>query len=66
VAETIVTAIVECCGTRIPVQRVTGEDTYIPLGPAANLVLPSEQDIVTAAQSLTSTTAPSGGQRSEV
>ena len=25
-----------------------GEDTYIPLGPAANLILPSEDDIIVA------------------
>jgi hypothetical protein len=34
------------------VRRVVGEDTYIPLGPAANLVLPSEGQIVEAATCL--------------
>ncbi|GJQ26139.1 MAG: MFS transporter [Phycisphaerae bacterium] len=29
--------------------RIVGEDTYIPLGPAANLVLPQEEQIISAA-----------------
>jgi hypothetical protein len=36
------------------VRRVAGEDTYIPLGPAANLVLPSEDDILDAMRELMS------------
>ena len=48
IAEGVITAIMEHCKTRPVVHRVTGEDTYIPLGPAANLILPSEDDIVRA------------------
>jgi 2-oxoisovalerate dehydrogenase E1 component len=65
--EGIITAIAERCRrsaaprgaspgatTPRPVQvaRVAGEDTYIPLGPAANLVLPSEEAIINAALAL--------------
>ncbi|MBI3724560.1 MFS transporter [bacterium] len=32
--------------------RVTARDTYVPLGPAANLVLPSEDDVLKAARGL--------------
>lgn len=32
--------------------RVTAKDTYVPLGPAANLVLPSEEEVVAAALEL--------------
>jgi 2-oxoisovalerate dehydrogenase E1 component len=35
-----------------PKRRVTGEDSYIPLAAAANLVLPSEADIAAAAEQL--------------
>ncbi len=52
VGEGIVTAIVEKCESFIPISRVVGEDTYIPLGPAANLVLPQDADIVEAARKL--------------
>ena len=41
-------------GSGARVSRVTGDDTYIPLGPAANAVLVSEADIVAAALALTS------------
>lgn len=59
VGEGIVTAVVEHCplspgesdGVRA-IRRVVGEDTYIPLGPSANLVLPQEADIVNAARKL--------------
>jgi 2-oxoisovalerate dehydrogenase E1 component len=51
--EGLVTAIVENARRVIPMQRVVGEDTYIPLGPAANAVLPSEEQILAAARSLT-------------
>jgi 2-oxoisovalerate dehydrogenase E1 component len=57
VGEAIVTAIVEHAGTGIAVQRIAGEDTYIPLGPAANLVLPSVQQIVEGAARLTGTSS---------
>ena len=34
------------------VEPVTGADTYIPLGPAANLVLPSDDDVLEACKAL--------------
>jgi 2-oxoisovalerate dehydrogenase E1 component len=37
----------------VPIKRVTGEDSFIPLGPAANEVLLSEEDIMAAALWLT-------------
>lgn len=37
---------------RVRLRRVTGVDTYIPLGPAADLVLVQPDDIVTAARAL--------------
>ena len=44
-------------GLHYNLKRVTGEDCFIPLGPAANEVLLSEQDIETAALSLLGVTA---------
>ncbi len=49
VSEEIFTAIDEHASPGIFKRRITGEDTYIPLGPSANLVLPSEDDIFEAA-----------------
>jgi 2-oxoisovalerate dehydrogenase E1 component len=46
IGEALITAIVEQGGSTKPMHRVTGVDTYIPLGPAANHVLPSETGIV--------------------
>ncbi len=43
-AEGILTALVEHC-PEVKMARVTGDDTYIPLGAAANLVLVQEEDI---------------------
>lgn len=56
IGEGVVTTIVERCGRAVQIQRVVGEDTYIPLGPAANLVLPQDADIVEAARKLASST----------
>jgi 2-oxoisovalerate dehydrogenase E1 component len=50
-AEGIMTALVEACPA-VKLSRVTGVDTYIPLGAAANLVLVSEDDIESAAKAL--------------
>jgi 2-oxoisovalerate dehydrogenase E1 component len=47
VAEAVITAIVENA-PEVRCRRVTGEDTYIPLGPAANHVLPSTEGIIQA------------------
>lgn len=52
VSEAIITALVEHARLGIPIRRIVGEDTYIPLGPAANTVLPSEDRIVEAARAM--------------
>jgi len=52
VGEGIVTALVEH-GFAGTVARVAGADSFVPLGPAANLVLVSEDEIVDAAKDLT-------------
>jgi 2-oxoisovalerate dehydrogenase E1 component len=49
ISEEIFTAIDETCGSGVEKRRVVGEDTYIPLAAAANLVLPSEDEIYAAA-----------------
>ncbi len=45
-SEPIITAIVESCDPMPRVARLTGADTYTPLGPASRLVLPSRDQIV--------------------
>jgi 2-oxoisovalerate dehydrogenase E1 component len=52
VGEALLAILMERCGGRVQAQRVAGHDTYIPLGPAANHVLPVEADIVAAATAL--------------
>jgi hypothetical protein len=52
VGEAIVTAIHERCGNQVITKRVTAMDTYVPLGPAADHVLPGERDIEQAALEL--------------
>jgi 2-oxoisovalerate dehydrogenase E1 component len=52
VGEGIMTALVEAGLGGLPIKRVAGEDTYIPLGPAANLVLPQEEQIASCASAL--------------
>ena len=52
VGEGIITAIVEAGEGGKPLERVVGADTYTPLAGAALLVLPSEADIVAAADRL--------------
>jgi 2-oxoisovalerate dehydrogenase E1 component len=57
-SEQIITALVEH-GDPVPrVARVVGEDSYIPIGPAALAVLPSEGDVVEAARKLVRKVAP--------
>jgi len=51
VSEGVVTALVDG-GFRGPIARVTSEDTFIPLGDAANLVLMSERAIEERARAL--------------
>lgn len=52
-AEGIMTALVEHC-PEVKMARVTGADTFIPLGAAANLVLVQEADIEAAVRELMS------------
>ena len=51
VGEEIVTLLVEH-GIDKPIERVTAEDSFIPLAAAANLVLPSVESIIEGAMSL--------------
>jgi len=46
ISEAIMTAMVERCEKMPKVRRLCGEDCFIPLGDAANLVLPQTKDIV--------------------
>jgi 2-oxoisovalerate dehydrogenase E1 component len=57
VGEGIITAITEGQLGHKPLQRVVGADCFTPLGDAAGLVLPSEQDIVDAGLALCQTPA---------
>jgi 2-oxoisovalerate dehydrogenase E1 component len=50
VGEGVITAIVEAGHGAKPLKRVVGVDTYTPLAGAALLVLPSDNDIIAAAQ----------------
>lgn len=50
-SEEIITALVEA-GVRAPIKRITGHDSFIPLGNAAYEVLPSEADIAQAVEAL--------------
>ena len=52
VAEAILSLLLEHCGGEVVARRLTGHDTYIPLGPAANSVLPTEDAIVREATAL--------------
>ncbi|RPE81785.1 thiamine pyrophosphate-dependent enzyme [Vulcaniibacterium tengchongense] len=52
VGEGVITAIAEGGYGARPLQRVVGADTYTPLAGAAFLVIPSEADIVAAAERL--------------
>ena len=49
VAESILALLYEAVGTQVHAQRLNALDTYVPLGPAADLVLPTEKDVVTGA-----------------
>ncbi|MGA9852995.1 MAG: thiamine pyrophosphate-dependent enzyme [Gammaproteobacteria bacterium] len=52
ISEEIFTAIEEHAGPGILKKRVVGKDSYIPLAAAANLVLVSEEEILTAAKAM--------------
>ena len=51
-SEEIFTLLDETVGPDVTRMRVVGDDTYIPLGPAANFVLPGEDDILARAHEL--------------
>jgi len=52
VAESILSMIHEQCGHHVTAARLNAHDTYVPLGPAAELIMPQEHDIVAAALNL--------------
>jgi 2-oxoisovalerate dehydrogenase E1 component len=49
VSEAIITELVEGGCQDVPIARVAAHDSFIPLGPAATVVLPTEDDIVQSA-----------------
>jgi 2-oxoisovalerate dehydrogenase E1 component len=49
-----IAALLLDAGYRLPFARVTGADSFIPLGEAARFVLPSEDEIIEAARTLVS------------
>jgi len=61
IGEAVVTAVVEHGGPGIAIRRIAGEDTYIPLGPAAHRVLPSSEDVVAACRALLAGSSVGGG-----
>jgi len=52
VSEAVLATLLERVGGSVRAERVVGEDTFIPLGPAAHLVLPDEETIVERAARL--------------
>jgi 2-oxoisovalerate dehydrogenase E1 component len=52
VAEAILAILMERCGGAVRAARINSVDTYVPLGPAADLVLPSMEGIVQGALAL--------------
>ena len=52
ISEAVITLIVEDAPSPPAVARVTGADTYIPLGPAAETVLPSVREVIDRALKL--------------
>ncbi len=52
VHEALISHLAMKLGGDVRIGRVTGLDTYIPIGPAADLVLPGEDAIVSTARSL--------------
>lgn len=51
IADAVVAHLAEA-GVRVPLRSVRAHDTYVPLGPAADLVLVQEDDIVAAVRAL--------------
>ena len=52
-SEELMTRLIEA-GITVPIKRVTGHDSFIPLGNAAYSVMPSVDDIVATAKEMTS------------
>ncbi|MEK7711086.1 MAG: thiamine pyrophosphate-dependent enzyme [Planctomycetota bacterium] len=52
VAEAVLALLCEHCGSQVRAARLNARDTYIPLGPAADYVLPREADIVQACHAI--------------
>ena len=52
VAEAILALIHERAGDQVKARRLNAEDTFVPLGPAADCVLPLEADVIRAALAL--------------
>ncbi len=61
-SEALVTLLHER-GLKAPLTRITAEDSFIPLGPAAYHVLPSVDSIIAAATALTGRTRQEGAAR---
>lgn len=58
--ECIVAGVALRCGAAVETALLAAEDTYIPLGPAMQTVLPQEEHIVAAARQLVGRKAPVG------
>jgi 2-oxoisovalerate dehydrogenase E1 component len=52
IGEAILAILMESCSGEVRAVRLTAHDTYIPLGPAADCVLPQESDVVDRALGL--------------
>ena len=48
ISETIVTTLIEESSHIVPISRITGADSYTPLGKAATKILPSNESITAA------------------
>lgn len=64
-SEQLFTVLMERCEPVPPASRVVGQDTYIPIGPAALSVLPSEDQVVQAACALMEKKAVRAGRSVE-
>lgn len=63
ISEAIAMGLVERLSPSPAIRRVVGDDTYIPLGPAANLVLPSEEDVFDVALEMVDSRRTGGHRR---
>lgn len=62
-AESILAIIHEAVGAEVRAVRMNALDTYVPLGPAADLVLPTEKDVVSVALQLIGQSASKPGSK---